>query len=344
MNLSERKKKILSAVVDESIKTAEPVSSKDVQEKYVRDCSPATIRNELMALEEMGFLSQPHTSSGRVPTLEGYKMYVDELMQVKKLSKKESEQLRDNFDCHIENLDDIMQKAAKTISEATNYASVVYYGIASEAVVEKILLVPISTFSTLVVVATDLGIIKEETSEIIASEDEMRQASKILTNIFEGKKLEEIENGYILVTKELARYKNIFDKIIQIITKRDNDISKNMAISGKDKLLDYPEYHDIGKLKKAISILDQKEMLYPLIAGDDDLEISVKIGGDEKLGITDCSVVSATYKLNGKTIGSAGVLGPLRMDYGKVVSILKNVTDILEENITQKSKKENNDE
>ncbi len=344
VNLSERKKKILSAVVDESIKTAEPVSSKDVQEKYVHDCSPATIRNELMALEEMGFLSQPHTSSGRVPTLEGYKIYVDELMQVKKLSKKETTELRNNFDCHLENLDDIMQKAAKTISEATNYASVVYYGIASEAIVEKILLVPISTFSTIVVVSTDLGIIKEETSEIIATEDEMRQASKILTNVFAGKKLEEIENGYILVTKELVKFKNIFDTIIQIISKRENDISKNMAVSGKDKLLDYPEYHDINKLKKAISVLDKKEILYPLIAGDDNIEINVKIGGDEKLGITDCSVVSATYKLNGKTIGSAGVVGPLRMDYGKVVSILKNVTDILEENITQKSKKENKDE
>lgn len=344
MNLSERKKKILSAVVDESIKTAEPVSSKDVQEKYVRDCSPATIRNELMALEEMGFLSQPHTSAGRVPTAEGYKMYVEELMQVKKLSKRESEQLRTGFDNHLVNLDDIMQKAAKTISDATNYASVVYYGIASEAVVEKILLVPLSKFSTLVVVATDLGVIKEETSQIIASEEEMMQASKILTRVFAGKKLDEIENGYILVTKELVKFKTFFDTIIDIISKRDNDISKNMAVSGKDKLLDYPEYHDIVKLKNAISVLDRKEILYPLLAGNGDFEISVKVGGDESLGITDCSIVSATYKLNGKTIGSAGVVGPLRMDYGKVVSILKNVTDILEENITNKSKKENNDE
>lgn len=344
MNLSERKKKILSAVVDESIKTAEPVSSKDVQEKYVKDCSPATIRNELMALEEMGFLSQPHTSAGRIPTAEGYKMYVEELMQVKKLSKKESEQLRTGFDNRLVNLDDIMQKAAKTISDATNYASVVYYGIASEATVEKILLVSLTDISTLVVVSTDLGVIKEETDQILATEEELMQASKILTKVFGGKKLDEIEHGYILITKELVRYKHIFDAIIDIISKRDNDISKNMAVSGKDKLLDYPEYHDIVKLKSAISVLDQKELLYPLLAGNQDLEINVKVGGDEKLGITDCSVVSATYKLNGKTIGTAGVVGPVRMDYGKVVSILKDMSDILEENITLKSKKENKDE
>lgn len=339
MNLSERKKKILSAVVDESIKTAEPVSSKDVQEKYVKEYSPATIRNELMALEEMGFLSQPHTCSGRIPTAEGYKMYVDELMQVKKLSKKESDQIRDSFEGKIISLDDIMQKAAKTISDVTNYASVVYFGIASEAVVDKILLVGLSSHSTLVVVSTDLGIIKEETSSIKASDEELLQASKILTNVFKGKHLEEIENGYILVTKELARYKDIFETIIQIITKRDNDISRNMAVSGKDKLLNYPEYHDIDKLKNAISVLDSKELLLPLISGDSNLEINVKVGGDEKLGITDCSVVSATYKINGKTVGSASVVGPLRMDYGKVVSILKNVTDLLEDSFSSNEDK-----
>ena len=97
MKLSDRKKKILSAVVDESISRGEPISSKDIQEKYLSEYSPATIRNELMALEEMGFLSQPHTSAGRVPTIEGYKKYVDELMTIKRLSKKEADLLKDGF-------------------------------------------------------------------------------------------------------------------------------------------------------------------------------------------------------------------------------------------------------
>ena len=343
MNLSERKKKILSAVIDESIKTAEPVSSRDVQEKYVREYSPATIRNELMALEEMGFLFQPHTSSGRIPTAEGYKMYVDELMQIKKLSKKETEQIRESFEGKLSSLDDIMQKTARIISDVTNYASVVYFGIANHATIDKILLVPLSPRSTLVVVSTDLGVIKEETSLIRASEEDLRQASKILTNSFKGKRLEDVEQGYFLVSNELSKYKEIFDTIIQIITTRDNDITKNMAVSGKEKLLNYPEYHDINKLKNTISIFDNKDVLFPLISGDNNLEISVKVGGDEKLGITDCSVVSATYKLNGKTIGSAGVVGPLRMDYAKVVSILKNVTDVLEDNLNF-SGKENKDE
>lgn len=333
MNLSERKKKILSAVVDESIRTAEPVSSKEVQEKYMSEFSPATIRNELMALEEMGFLSQPHTSSGRVPTAEGYKMYVDELMQIKKLSKKEAEQIKESFNEKLVNIDDILQKTAKTISDATNYASIVYYGISDFAIVDKILLIPVSSKSTLIVVSTDLGIIKQESNLVRGTEEELRQASKILTNVFSGKKLEEVKSGSSLLTDELIRYKDIFLAIIQIITERDSNLSKNVVVSGKEKLLNYPEYHDIDKLKKAFSIFDNHQALYPLISGNDNIEISVKVGGDEDLGLTDCSIVSATYKLNGKQIGSTNVVGPVRMDYGKVISILKNVTDLLENSI-----------
>lgn len=334
MNLSERKKKILSAVIDESIKSAEPVSSRDVQEKYLSEFSPATIRNELMALEEMGFLYQPHTSAGRVPTTEGYKMYVDQLMQIKKLSKKEVENIKTSFNDKISNLSEILQTTAKTISDATNYASVVYYGIADNATIENILLFKLTKTTSLVVVVTDLGVIKSETNLINATEAELLSASNILSDIFRGKQLYDVESCKILVENEIALYKDIFNAIIHVITQRDLDIS-NIAVSGKDKLLNYPEYHDIEKLKSTIGLLDKKDILYPLLAENGDLEISVKVGGDKKLGITDCSIVTATYKSKGKTIGSAGVVGPLRMDYGKVVSILKNVTQILEDNIFQ---------
>jgi len=334
MNLSERKKKILSAVIDESIKTAEPVSSKDVQEKYMKEYSPATIRNELMALEEMGFLSQPHTSSGRIPTAQGYKMYVDELMQERKLNKKEVDLIKINFDQKLSSLDDLLQKAAKTISDATNYASVVYFGITDNAVIDNIILMRLTKSQTLVVIVTDLGIIKEQTSIIDNNEQELLQASKILTELFKGKKLEEVKNSKEIVTEELIRYKAVFDAIIDIITKREGNFNKNMAVSGKDNLLNYPEYHDIEKLRKTIGLLDQKESLFPLLdTSDSDIEISVKVGGENDFGLTDCSIVTATYKAKGKPIGSANVVGPVRMDYAKVVSILKNVTQILENNL-----------
>lgn len=340
MNLSERKKKILSAVIDESIKNASPVSSKDVQEKYLKEVSPATIRNELMALEEMGFLFQPHTSAGRVPTAEGYKKYVEELMPIKKLSKTESDYIKENFNAKLYSMDDLLQNAAKIISDATNYASVVYYGIADSAIVDRIILMKLTNYQTLVVVVTNLGIIKEETKNIQASQEELDKASNILTNVFKGKPLIEIENGAELLNNEILRYKDIFDIIIEIITDRDSDHEKNIAVSGKDKLLNYPEYHDIDKLRKTITFLEQKDDLYPLLSNQGDLEISVKIGGEDDFGISDCSIVTATYKSNGTPIGSASVVGPVRMDYGKVVSILKNVTEILENNLFNKGDNE----
>ena len=330
LNLSERKKKILSAVVDESIKTAEPVGSKALQEKYIQDISSATIRNELMALEEMGFLYQPHTSAGRVPTQEGYRKYVEELMTVKKLSKTEADSIKASFTNSLISLDDVLQKAAKTISDATNCASMIYYGIADSAKVENIVLVKLNERKTLVIVVTDVGLLKRE-APISSSEEELKKASNILTNTFKGRNLEDIELNTDLLREKLIEYKEIFDYIINIITTRDDDIENSIAVSGKEKLLDYPEYHDIDKFRKTMKVLEQKESLYPLLSSDNgELEISVKIGGDETLGLTDCSIITANYKSKGKTIGSAGVVGPMRMDYSKIVSILKNVTEALE--------------
>jgi len=331
LNLSERKKKILSAVVDESIKTAEPVGSKALQEKYIQDVSSATIRNELMALEEMGYLYQPHTSAGRVPTQEGYKKYVEELMTIKKLSKNEADLIKAAFSESLINLDDVLQKAAKAISDATNYTSMVYYGLSDSAKVENIALVKLNDKKTLVVVVTDIGILKKE-APISSSEEELKKASIILTNTFKGYNLEDIELNTNLLRERLIEYKEIFDCIINIITTRDDDIENNIAVSGKEKLLDYPEYHNIDKLRKTMEILEQKESLYPLLSnGNSDLEISVKVGGDESLGLTDCSIITASYKSKGKTIGTAGIVGPMRMDYSKIVSILKNITQALGE-------------
>ena len=328
MNLSERKKKILSAIVDESIETAEPVGSKTLQEKYIQDVSSATIRNELMALEEMGFLYQPHTSAGRVPTAEGYRKYVEELMPIRALSKTEAELIKSTFSESLINLDDVLQKAAKTISDATNCASMIYYGISDKAKIENVALVKLNDKKTLVVVVTDVGVLKKE-ANISTTQEELKRASTILTNTFKGYNLEDVELNTMLLREKLIEYKEIFDCIINIITTREEDVENNIAVSGKEKLLNYPEYHDLNKFKKTMEILEQKESLYPLLSTDDGLEISVKVGGDESLGLTDCSIITASYKSKGKTIGSAGVVGPMRMDYSKIVSILKNITQAI---------------
>lgn len=333
MKLSKRKEKILQAVVESNLSSGEPISSKTIQKDYLPDVSSATIRNELMSLEELGYLTHLHTSSGRVPTSEGYKKYVSELMPTKKLSKAEIKQIQENFTDKLVNLNDIMHRSAKTIADVANYASVVYMGVGSSAIIKDIKLVYISSTTQLVVVVTNLGVISEMADLNSPTDTELEEASKIMTKLFAGKPLTSLEDQSQLISEELLRYKAMFEKIIQTIIKREKS-TKQIAVAGKEKFMDYPEFEDISKLKKAIKLLDEDELL-PMLkdANNNGVEINIRVGGDGTM--PDCSIVTATYKLSEDQTFSAGIVGPVRMDYAKAISVLKEVSDTIKE-ITDK--------
>lgn len=333
MKLSKRKEKILKAVVESNLSSGEPISSKTIQQEYLPDVSSATIRNELMSLEELGYLTHLHTSSGRVPTSEGYKKYVSELMPTKKLSKTEISQIQANFTDKLVNLNDIMLRSAKTISDVANYASIVYMGVGDTAIIKDIKLVNISASTQLVVVVTDLGVISEMADLNSPTDTELDEASKIMTKLFRGKPLTALEDQTQIISQELLKYKELFEKIIQTIARRDD--GKKLAVAGKEKFMDYPEFEDITKLKRAIKLLDDGEELLPILKGSDSdgVEISISVGGSDNN--SDCSIVTATYKIKGDKTFSAGVVGPVRMDYAKAISVLKEVSDTIKE-ITDK--------
>lgn len=333
MKLSKRKEKILQAVVEGNLSSGEPISSKTIQKEYLPDVSSATIRNELMSLEELGYLTHLHTSSGRVPTSEGYKKYVSELMPTKKLSNAEIKQIQDNFTDKLINLNDIMHRSAKTIADVANYASVVYMGVGNSAIIKDIKLVNISTSTQLVVVVTNLGVISEMADLNSPTDAELEEASKIMTKLFAGKPLTSLEEQTQIISEELLRYKSMFEKIIQTIIKREKS-NKQIAVAGKEKFMEYPEFEDITKLKKAIRLLDEDELL-PMLkdANNNGVEINIRVGGDGNM--SDCSIVTATYKLSEDQTFSAGIVGPVRMDYAKAISVLKEVSDTIKE-ITDK--------
>ena len=333
MNLSERKKNILKAVINETIKTAEPVSSSELQRDYLKDVSSATIRNELAALEEMGFLVQPHTSSGRLPTLEGYRKYISELMTEQKLTKSEADKIRDNFQGRMKNMGELLESAAKVISDASNYASIVSLGVTDTAEISNVMLVKLDEKQILAVLVTDLGTIKEIVNTCNISDDDVTSASKFLHSKLVGKKLAEIDDIFDSIPEELVKYKNLFESILEAMIEKGNDDKNNMAFVGKEKLLDYPEYKDATKFKQTLKALNDRSNLKSIInnPSDKDLEISIKVSDESGEG--DYSVVTARYKINGEHAGTASVIGPVRMDYGKVISILKNVTSRLEDNI-----------
>jgi len=334
VDLSERKKKILSAVIETNVKSksADAVSSKQLQEEYLPKLSSATIRNELNALEEMGYLTHRHTSSGRVPTKEGYEKYIAELMQTKKLSTKEKEQIQQNFANKLVNIRDIIERSAKTISNATNYASVVYSGPSRNAIIEDVKLYPVSSSTQLVVVVTDEKVINELASLGTDSDEDLKAAGDILKELFAGMPISLIKDKEFrakVVEKELKKYQDVFNKVLDVIEASENNTSDNFTIFGKDKLMEYPEFNDVEKIKKTVSTLENTQSLLPLIKRGDDLELSINIGGDKE-GLEDCSVITVSCNVKGKSKITAGVIGPMRMDYPKAISVLKEVAETIE--------------
>lgn len=331
--LSERKKKILQAVINENIKSAEPISSNDLQKKYFNAVSSATIRNELMGLEEMGYLTHPHTSSGRVPTAIGFKKYIEELMPEERLSIDELKQVQSNFSEKINGIEELAVVAAKTISEATKYASIVYMGISEDAVVENIKLVKITDEVVLAIIVTDMGIIKDITIEVPKEigDEECLSAEKILSDSIKGTSLGDIKANKLAsdIIESLDKYRVFFDLLVEAIKERDD--KKFVKVDGTANLLSQPEYRSIDKAQKAMTFFENKNLLSPLVETGNDLEISISVGADEE---QDCSVVSARYKINGKEIGRAGVVGPVRMNYAKAVSVLKEINQTIENSVS----------
>ena len=287
---------------------------------------------ELNALEEMGYLTHLHTSSGRVPTKEGYEKYINELMNERKLTRKEREVIQSNFANKLLNIRDIIECSEKTISKATNYASVVYSGPSLNAVIKDIKLYPVSKTTQLVVVVTNEKVINELANLGTNDEEELKAASDILKELFTDKPLALMKNREFresVVTSELKKYKEVFDKVLDVIQASENNISDNMMISGRENLMEYPEFNDIEKLKKTVSALEKHESILPIITANGDLELSISIGNDDT-GLSDCSIVTVSCNVGGVSKITAGVIGPMRMDYPKAISVLKEVAETIE--------------
>ena len=340
MELSDRKKKILQYVVDDYIETAVPVSSKSLTEKHMNNVSSATIRNELSALEELGYLTQLHTSSGRVPSAEAYKLYVSDLMVKDKLTAKELDYIKKIFLDKADNLEEVIRNTTKVISELTSYTSV---GMPNKDGKEKIESVKFFRFrkdSALVLIVTELRLLKDNyiTVSENMTDEQLSDAEKVLCNMFRGKTFEDICNMKPEVEDNFLGYKNIFVNVIEALKTYVETSGEDVVISGEDKIFEHPDYADVGKIKDFLSVVTSKDKVMNLLVGEDrHIKINVKIGSDGYDEIPkECSLVTATYSANGTPLGTYGVIGPVRMDYQKVVAVLENVGRILESIITNR--------
>ncbi len=329
MELSDRKRRILQAVVSDYIETAEPVGSRTIAKKYVTDLSPATIRNEMADLEEMGYLEQPHSSAGRVPSVLGYRVFVDSLMEKYKLSVMETIRMQQVMNDQVNRFDQMIEKASRAIASVTNYATVAVNTGKKKNSVKAIQIVPVSKQEMVLIIVTNEGIVKNKLVRLKESVEATAvvELSSRMTEMLGGFTLNEISletiNG---IKQEYEDMQELINQVVNFIAEVIGEMdSRQVIVDGGVNLLKFPEYSNIEKAKEILEVLDNKEQLQnmislPLSTGN---KVNIIIG-DEKNGIKlkDCSLVLCNYEFGGNA-GTIGVIGPTRMDYARVVSALE---------------------
>lgn len=328
MKISERKQKILKALIDDYIVNCEPISSGYLQKLCLPEVSSATIRSELGALEEMGYLVQPHKSAGRMPSTKAYRYYVDNLMEK---GANDIIALQGFFDTKFKGVEEVVKSTAKIISDRTNYTSLVVLGGTDNVIIKDIKLVDIGDNTALVVIITDRGILKDKMIDIPQNMEGkfIVSANQVLNDTFSGKTLKEIVANPTMSDDVLNEYKIVFDEIIDMLTRYKEDREGKVYLEGADKIFEYKEFENVDNVKNFLSVINTKEKIHELVDGEDNVEISIKIGKDDSVE-DNMAIVSAKCVIGGRDIGHAVVIGPERMDYKKVVSVLGGVTKAIE--------------
>lgn len=336
MELDERKYKILEAVIQNYLETGEPVGSRTISKYTDLNLSSATIRNEMADLEELGYILQPHTSAGRIPSDKGYRLYVDHMMSEKeaRLNDREKEvvELKEFLSEKVEKVEELLQDTAKMLANSTNYTTMISSPTYSKRI-KFIQLSQVEAGKLLCVIVLHGNIIRNrmiELEEELDSETVLK-LNILLNNTLNGLTVEEINLSIISkmtgqAGKQMELVRNILDMIAEVI---DNDDDLKIYTSGTTNIFKYPELSDSAKASKLICTLEEKKLLENLLVDENSQEstgIQIYIGDETPVNtMKDCSVVTATYEMEDGVKGTIGIIGPKRMDYEKVIENLKTV-------------------
>lgn len=343
MELDERKLKILKAIIRNYLETGEPVGSRTISKYTDLNLSSATIRNEMSDLEDMGYILQPHTSAGRVPSDKGYRLYVDNMMQEKseEISKQQQEitEMKEFLTEKVEKVEELLQKTAKMLANNTNYATMV----SSPRFAKRLKFIQLSLLDSeklLCVVVLEGNIIKNKIVTLSKDVDEetVLKLNILLNSTLNGLTMEEINLGIISkITGQAGEQMELVRRVLEIIAEvvGSGDDMK-IYTSGTTNILKYPELSDSSHASELINVLEEKQQLRGLISdgpqGEENTGIQVYIGNETHVQtMKDCSVVTMTYEIGDGVQGTIGIIGPKRMDYEKVVENLKTVKEQLDE-------------
>ena len=343
MGLDARKLQILKAIIDEYILSASPVGSRSISKREGFNLSSATIRNVMADLEELGYLEQPHTSAGRVPSDKAYRIYVDQIMHRAELTDDEVKVMREHMKGKFDELENVMQSTAQALSAVTHYTAMVMPMLAPQHL-KHIQLVPLREGRALMVVVTDTGFARDAVVRI--PEDmqpgELERLSNILTNQFRGARMDTVAERINTEMRDaLHERRDFLNTMVETVARAVEPDAQAMKLSGAMNMLHYPEYADMNKAKMFLAAVEGRDAIYKMLKTASKLEFSVTIGSenDNEL-LKDCSVLTATYKVGGEPVGTFGVIGPTRMRYGKVLSALEYMRRSLNELFTDYTEEE----
>ena len=328
MELSERKKKILCMAVEEYIRDCSPITSGGIKDVASLECSTATLRNELNTLEAMGFLKQLHTSGGRVPTAQGYRYYVEELLSNVSIGEGDLDKVKGVISTRTSSLDDIVSGIAKIVSEATNYPTVVMVDGYQHLVLSEFKIIPLLDDQIMVLIGTTAGYITKQIN-VKATAEDCADASTYLTNHFKGETIGfMIENIDVFeegLHGEINAFQNVVNALIDGLKTMNNQKKLSVRREGSAKLLE--SKNELEGAKKVLNVLENEEELSEMLELEGKGKIEVEIAEEN----SSCSVVKAPICVNGRQLASIGVIGPQRMDYAGIASALKVVIDSLKD-------------
>lgn len=337
MEMNERKKGILKAVINEFILTAEPIGSRTISKKYDLNVSSATIRNEMADLEELGYLQQPHTSAGRIPSDKGYRFYVDSLINIEKIPESFEEMIRQKYLARKKEVQDIVQVTSRMLSHLTRYTALVASPSSPEYYFQHLQLVPLEGKKVAVIVVISSGLVQHQTVTLQnrPSREELEHISRLINDRLQGLELGKINNDVFRELEKELRDRTIFRELYRSLLQFFSEEGMNQEwgkihLDGATNILEQPEFSDLEKVKVFLKLFEQEDMLKELLNKIPAEGLQVVIGKEVPLEeIRDCSLVVADYSFQDKTVGKMAILGPTRMNYPKVMATVNFMAEVL---------------
>lgn len=340
-SLDERKALVLRAIVSHYVSTGEPVGSKTLVDRYKLRVSPATVRNDMGALEDQGYIYQPHTSAGRIPTDTGYRFFVDAWGSDVRLPADQAQQIRAFFGQPRWELEDSLRQTAALLSDLTDHAAVVFAPVLERSVVRHVELVRLSTNRAMIVLVTDNGLVENHVLSVSETleDDQLEDASSLLNRIALDEPLDSVGKT---IASSVERFPNeLRDPVATIAHALDADVSQRetdrVFLEGASNIVDEQKFADLETVRQVIGALENRRLLLEVMADALSVEnVSVRIGSENQAeGMQSSSVISAPYGVGGNILGSLGVVGPTRMDYRKTIAAVYEVSANLGRMLTE---------